>query len=206
MLCVTCVYLRDITNTIFVILHLNVSHLSVCSSFHLAALQVRYSLVLFVCGNITDVAVFRGFRWQHRKRDLLYLRQHYVASSYCDVAIHETVNLMYIRQHLQNIVCTAVWFYNEYLCVSAMNQLYSLPRQGGEVQIEMGNCNGWFWLWWTTLISDSLMQVQFWISVTVDICAIPIMWFKTLCLVLVWMGIINHVLHFPASTDSETTI
>ena len=32
MLCVSGVYLRDITNTIFVILHLNVSHLSLCSS------------------------------------------------------------------------------------------------------------------------------------------------------------------------------
>ena len=31
MLCVTGVYLRDITNTIFVILHFNVSQLSVCS-------------------------------------------------------------------------------------------------------------------------------------------------------------------------------
>ena len=31
-LCVTGVYLRDLTNIIFVILHLNVSHLSVCSS------------------------------------------------------------------------------------------------------------------------------------------------------------------------------
>ena len=32
MLCVTGVYLRDITNTNFVILHLNVSHLSDCFS------------------------------------------------------------------------------------------------------------------------------------------------------------------------------
>ena len=32
MFCVTSVYLRNITNMIFIILHLNVSHLSVCSS------------------------------------------------------------------------------------------------------------------------------------------------------------------------------
>ena len=32
MLCVIDVYLRDITNVIFVILHLNVSHQSICSS------------------------------------------------------------------------------------------------------------------------------------------------------------------------------
>ena len=31
MLCATGVYLRDVTNMIFVILHLIVSHLSVCS-------------------------------------------------------------------------------------------------------------------------------------------------------------------------------
>ena len=33
MLCVTGVYLRDTTNTIFVILQLNLSHLSICCSF-----------------------------------------------------------------------------------------------------------------------------------------------------------------------------
>ena len=32
MLCVTYMYLRDITNTLFTIVNLNVSHLSVCSS------------------------------------------------------------------------------------------------------------------------------------------------------------------------------
>ena len=45
MLCVTGVYLREITNTNFVILHLNASGLSVCSSHNAFAFVVSFPLV-----------------------------------------------------------------------------------------------------------------------------------------------------------------
>ena len=43
-LCVSGVYLRDITDMIFVILHLNVGHLSVCSS---CLIKFLFSVLLF---------------------------------------------------------------------------------------------------------------------------------------------------------------
>ena len=56
MLCVTGVYLRDVTNTILVILHLNVSHLSV------------YSFCFFVLlggGVVVEASFFELMEQQH---------------------------------------------------------------------------------------------------------------------------------------------
>ena len=43
--CMTGVYLRDITNTIWVILHLNVSHLSICSSCYFSSKKTCFWFV-----------------------------------------------------------------------------------------------------------------------------------------------------------------
>ena len=52
MLCVTGVYLRDITNMIFAILLLNVNHLSVCSSC-----LFIYLMFVWTCSLISDESV-----------------------------------------------------------------------------------------------------------------------------------------------------
>ena len=49
MLCVTGVYLRDITNTSFVILHLNVSQLSIYTLLICFIIAVIYLFIAFFC-------------------------------------------------------------------------------------------------------------------------------------------------------------
>ena len=65
-LCVTGVYLRDITKMIFVILHLNVSQLSICSSCLglVACYLVCHHLFLTLMGKCFSIKLFRPQHWE----------------------------------------------------------------------------------------------------------------------------------------------
>ena len=67
MICVTGVYLRDITNMIFVILHLDVSRLSVCFSCWEGCPKCLFALN----SDLTAEAAWWRVDWPEREADYL---------------------------------------------------------------------------------------------------------------------------------------
>ena len=75
MLCVTIVYLRDITNTSFVILHLNVSQLSIYTLLIYFIIAVIYLFLAFFC-SVTSTHTKKDHMCNHRGYiDCLYMKE-----------------------------------------------------------------------------------------------------------------------------------
>ena len=97
MLCVTGVYLRDITNMIFVILHLNVSCLNICSSCFVKKFSWNLSVI---CVPSVKHKLAPGINLNIKRNKSEYLKHNFL-KTFQDFSLQQSTLVLLLSLHEQ---------------------------------------------------------------------------------------------------------